>query len=31
MVLYLGVTSKTISKELQGFMFGANLIMILVF
>jgi hypothetical protein len=31
LVLYLGRRSQTISKELEGFMFGINLIMILVF
>lgn len=31
LVLYLGRTSKSITQETEGFMFGVNLIMILVF
>jgi hypothetical protein len=30
LVLYLGRRSQTISKEMEGFMFGINLVMILV-
>ena len=30
-MLYLGRRSNTITKEMEGFMFGINLIMILVF